>query len=68
VCDGQPGEFADVGEAVAAVQAALAFLASAEVAGLPGEVLAAAVRGLAGAESVHLMARSRLLAAVKLSS
>jgi hypothetical protein len=45
------------------VQAALAFLASAEVAGLPGEVLAAAVRGLAGAESARLVARSRLLAA-----
>ncbi len=66
MCDGQagePGEFAGVGEAVAVVQAGLAFLASAEVAGLPGEVLAAAVRGLAGAESVHLAARSRLLGA-----
>jgi hypothetical protein len=66
VCDGQPGEagmFASAAGAAAAAQAALTFLATADVASLPGDTLAGCLRALAGAESAHLAARSRLLSA-----
>ncbi len=66
MCDGQPGgagTFADAAEAAAAAQAALAFLATADVASLPGDTLAECLRALAGAESGHLAARSRVLSA-----
>jgi Domain of unknown function (DUF222)/HNH endonuclease len=66
VCRGQAddvSQFGGIGAAVAAVRAGLEFLASADMAGLPCEVLAGAVRGLSEAESVHLAARSRLLSA-----
>jgi Domain of unknown function (DUF222)/HNH endonuclease len=63
VCTDRPGEFASAVEAAEAAGAALAFLAGADAASLPGEVLADCVRALGRAESAHLAARSRFLSA-----
>jgi Domain of unknown function (DUF222)/HNH endonuclease len=52
-----------VTEAVAAVEAGLAVLASADAAALPSDTLAWCLHALGRAESAHLAARSRLLAA-----
>ena len=53
--------FAGVAEAAAAAEAGLAYLAAADAAGLPGDVLAACLRVLGRAESAQVAARSRLL-------
>src|SRR5580658_1817054 len=55
--------FASAAEAAEAAAGALAFLAGADAASLPGEVLAQCVRALGRAESAHLAARSRFLSA-----
>ncbi len=52
-----------VTEAVAAVEAGLAFLATADAASLPAETLTACVRALSTAESPYVAARSRFLSA-----
>jgi hypothetical protein len=57
------GGYASAGDALAAVQAGLAFLARTDAAALPAGVLADCLRGLGAAESVHIAARSRILAA-----
>jgi hypothetical protein len=56
-------EFAGVAEAMAAVEAGLAFLARADAASLAGDVLASCLLGFSRAESVHTAARSRFLTA-----
>ncbi len=63
MCTDRPGEFGSAIEAAEVAEAALAFLAGADAASLPGEVLAGCVRVLGRAESVHLAARSRFLSA-----
>jgi len=55
--------FASPGDALAAVQAGLAFLARADAASLPGGAMADCLRRLEAAQSVHVAARSRILAA-----
>ena len=51
------------GEALAAVEAGLGYLAAAEVGEWPAEALAGCLRALGRAESAHLAARSRVLSA-----
>jgi hypothetical protein len=62
------GEFASAVEALAAVEAGLAFLGRADAAALPAETLAVCLRGLGRAEAVHTAARSRLLTAFNAQS
>ncbi len=50
-------------EAIGAIEAGLAFLATAEVASWPGETLADVLRALGRAESAHAAAHARVLAA-----
>jgi hypothetical protein len=57
------GVFASPGDALAAVEAGLAFLARTDAASLPGEVMADWLRRLEAVQSVHVAARSRVLAA-----
>src|SRR5215470_10644147 len=61
VCDGQ--EPADVGQALAMLDSALAMLAGADAASLPTGVQARVLRGLERAEARHTAARARFLAA-----
>jgi hypothetical protein len=56
------GAFTTVGEALAAVEAALGFLAAADVASWPAEALAGSLRALGRVEAGQLAAQSRLLA------
>ncbi len=60
---GPAGGFAGVAQALAAVRAGLDYLAAADPAGLTGAEQADCLRGLAAAESVHLAATARMLAA-----
>jgi hypothetical protein len=60
---GEAGKFADVAAAAAAAAAALTFLATADMASLPGGTLAGCLHALGRAESAHLAARSRVLSA-----
>jgi hypothetical protein len=64
-----PGqEFAGATEALAAVEAGLAFLARMNPASLPADTLAGCLRGLSRAEAVHTAARSRFLSAFNAQS
>ena len=57
------GAFTTAAEALAAVEAALGFLASAQVAEWPADTLAGCLRALGRVESGQLAARSRVLTA-----
>jgi len=58
----------DVTEALAAVEAGLAYLNGVAVADLPGPVQAQCLRGLARAESAQTAAQARMLGALSASS
>ena len=62
MCDSE-GQLASVSDALAMLDRALGFLATADTAGLPTSVQAGALLALAKAEAKHTAARSRLLAA-----
>jgi hypothetical protein len=57
------GTYASPGDALAAVEAGLAFLARADAASLPGEVMAGFLRRLEAVQSVQVAARTKILAA-----
>lgn len=60
---GPAESFSGVSEAMAAVTAGLAFLASADAGSLPAQALADCLRALGRAESMHVAVRSRFLGA-----
>jgi hypothetical protein len=63
-----PAAPASAAQAVAMAKSALNWLATADVASLPAAVQAECLRGLEQAASVHIAARSRVLAAFSAQS